>query len=131
MRHIAFEGPCWVLNCGTALHTTMIPPSFPARDRFFGDQWPRNGDSAIINPTGTIGAGPLHRAYGILYAECPPDPITAMRRRLDVAGHYGRPDVFRFELNPTRPQPITFVNARNLGFPGSTNVIPPEDVGQS
>lgn len=131
MRHIAFEGSCWVLNCGTALHTTMIPQSFPERDRLFGDQWLRNGDSAIINPAGTIVAGPLHRASGILYAECPPAPITAMRRRLDVAGHSGRPDVFRFEVNRTRHRPISFLNDHDVDFPRPTNPIPTEDEGQS
>lgn len=108
MRHIAFEGACWVLNCGTALHRDAIPESFPERERLSNDEWVRNGDSAIINPMGKVVAGPLHCAYGILYADCSPGAVTAMRRRLDVAGHYGRPDLFHLEVNRGRQTPIHF-----------------------
>ena len=128
MRHIAFEGACWVLNCGTAFHTTSIPETFPQRDRLFENTWLRGGDSAIINPTGTIIAGPLHCAYGIVYAECSPSPITAMRRRLDVAGHYGRPDVFHFQVNRARQRPVSFIGNSTTDVSRETNV-PYQDEG--
>ena len=44
--------------------------------------------------------------YGILYADCDPARATAAHRTLDVAGHYGRPDVFRLSVDRTRRQPI-------------------------
>ena len=47
---------------------------------------------------GKIVAGPLRRERGILMAECDPEKVTRARRTLDVAGHYSRPDVFRFEV---------------------------------
>ncbi|MCB0126600.1 MAG: carbon-nitrogen hydrolase family protein, partial [Caldilineaceae bacterium] len=87
MRHIAFEGACWVLNCGTALHTDDVPDDFPVRDRLAEHGWIRSGDSAVISPSGKVVAGALHDAYGILYADCTPDLVAASRRRLDVAGH--------------------------------------------
>lgn len=106
MRHIAFEGTCWVLSCGTAFHHTDFPATLPGRERFSTNDWLRGGDSAVISPTGAIVAGPLHCAYGIVYADCPPAPITAMRRRLDVAGHYNRPDVFHLTVNHQTQPPI-------------------------
>src|SRR5215213_7271555 len=62
MRHIAFEGSCWVLNCGTAFHRDDFPTSLPGRDRLPTDDWLRCGDSAVISPSGAIVAGPLHCA---------------------------------------------------------------------
>ena len=126
MRHIAFEGACWVLNCGTALHASDIPETVPQRDRLFGNDWLRSGDSAIINPFGSIVAGPLHQAHGILYADCTSTPITAMRRRLDVAGHYGRPDVFTLSVNRSRRAPVSFRDD-NVRAPGpAAGVASPE-----
>ncbi len=110
MRHIAFEGGCWVLNCGMALHARDIPASFPQRDALFGDAWVHEGDSMIIDPAGRIIAGPLRREYGILYADYDPAPSIAVRRRLDVAGHYGRPDVFRLEVHREPLVPVRFTD---------------------
>jgi len=108
MRHIAFEGACWVLNCGTALHREAIPETFPHRDRLFEDDWLRSGDSCVIDPNGRLVAGPLHNAYGIVYAECALDPVGVARRRLDVSGHYHRPDLFRLEVDRRPKPPIRF-----------------------
>jgi len=44
-------------------------------------------------------AGPLEQKEDILYAEVDLSLITAAKRMLDVAGHYARPDVFKFEVN--------------------------------
>lgn len=107
-RHIAIEGGCWVLSCGTALHSRDIPADLPARDRLFGDAWLHDGDSVIVDPMGTVVAGPLHQAHGILYAECTPEQTVAMRRLIDVAGHYGRPDIFHLAVDRTPRAPIHF-----------------------
>ena len=108
MRHIAAEGRCWVIGCGSAMRTSDMPADLPARDLIYPgpDRWLNPGDSVIVAPGGEIVAGPLHEAEGILYADCDPARATAAHRTLDVAGHYGRPDVFRLTVDRTRRQPI-------------------------
>ena len=108
MRHIALEGRCWVLGNGTAMRGRDVPADFPGRDRLFPDQddWFNPGDSVIVAPDGRVAAGPLREAHGILTADCDPALAAAGRRVLDVAGHYGRPDVFRLEVRTDRPPPV-------------------------
>jgi nitrilase len=53
-------------------------------------------------------AGPLHEQHGILYADCDPAVASAEKRTLDVAGHYGRPDIFKLEVDRGPLAPIEF-----------------------
>jgi nitrilase len=100
MQHIAAEGRCWVIGCGSCLHSSDIPVAFPFRaDVYQEDGWINSGDSVIVAPGGKIVAGPLHEEAGILYAECDPAEAAATRRTLDAAGHYSRPDVFELRVN--------------------------------
>jgi len=55
------------------------------------DEWLNSGDAIVVDPTGNVVAGPLHRERAILYAECDPAKVALARRTLDVAGHYSRP----------------------------------------
>lgn len=108
MRHIAFEGTCWVLGCGNVLRASDIPADLPLRANLYPDpdEWINPGDSVIVAPGGSIVAGPLHEAEGILYADCDPARATAAHRVVDVAGHYGRPDVFHLTIDRSRRSPI-------------------------
>ena len=110
MRHIALEGRCWVLGNGSSMRGKDIPTDFPDRKRLFPDleSWFNPGDSVIVDPGGTVVAGPLHEKHGILYADCDPARAAAAKRTLDVAGHYGRPDIFRLEVNREVRAPIDF-----------------------
>ena len=110
MRHIAAEGRCWVLGNGTAMRGKDIPKDFPQRSRLFPDldEWYNPGDSVIVDPRGKVVAGPLHEEHGILYADCDPALASKAKRTLDVAGHYGRPDIFRLEVNREPLAPIDF-----------------------
>jgi nitrilase len=112
MRHIASEGRCWVVGSGTALQARDIPSDFPGRSELFpdDDEWINPGDSVVVSPLGQIVAGPLHEQHGILYAECDPAVSSAARRTLDVAGHYGRPDIFRLEVIREHRTPVTFTS---------------------
>lgn len=109
MRHIAFEGACWVLGCGSVMRAADIPADLPMHDKLYPDpeEWINHGDSAIVAPGGELVAGPLHDAEGIIYADCDPEQASRRRRHLDVAGHYGRPDVFHVTVDRTPRQPIT------------------------
>jgi nitrilase len=110
MRHIAAEGRCWVLGNGTAMRGKDIPADFPERSRLFPDQedWFNPGDSVIVDPSGKVVAGPLHEQHGILYADCDPARASAGKRTLDIAGHYGRPDIFRLEVDREPRAPVDF-----------------------
>ena len=105
-RHIAREAGCWVIATATALQGSDVPDDFPERDRLYKpDEWINDGDAVVVNPAGTVTAGPLHREKGILYAEIDIEAARRARRSLDVCGHYARPDIFSLSVNrkPLRP----------------------------
>ncbi len=113
MRHIAKEGGCWVLATGTAMQAGDLPADFPGRDRLYPDpeEWLCRGDAVVIRPFGGILAGPLACEKEILYAEVDPEAARRARKTLDVAGHYGRPDVFRLEVDRRPRPPVQFVDS--------------------
>jgi nitrilase len=110
MQHIAREGCCWVVGSGTLLNARDLPADFPDQARLYpdADEWINDGDSVVVAPGGKIVAGPLRREAGILYADIDLDAVAAARRRIDVAGHYARPDVFRLHVNRQRQSPVSF-----------------------
>jgi nitrilase len=107
MQHIAAEGRCWVLSAGYAQRVADVPAGFPHRATVYPDElaWLNPGDSVIVAPGGRIVAGPLHCETGVLVADVDRSAAAAARRTLDVAGHYGRPDVFRLEVDRSRQRP--------------------------
>jgi nitrilase len=124
MRHIAAEGRCWVIGAGCSLHTDDLPRDFPHREHLFtGDRWLNPGDSVVLAPGGEIVAGPMHEKHGLLFATIRPGDPPAARRTLDVAGHYGRGDVFHVTVDRSVHQPISFVDGvqrRSSMFPSTT-----------
>ncbi|WP_020683469.1 carbon-nitrogen hydrolase family protein [Marinobacterium rhizophilum] len=109
LNHIAREGGCWVLGTATAMQASDIPESFPDRDVLYSaEEWINPGDAVVIKPFGGVVAGPLHREKGILYAQIDPAAAREARKSLDVAGHYGRPDIFSLEVDRGVKAPLTF-----------------------
>ena len=89
MRHIAYEGRCFVLS---------------ACQRVVKEDWPDDlrgvgavieGRSLIVSPFGDVLAGPTETT-GLAVAEIDMDEIARGKFDLDVAGHYNRPDLFGF-----------------------------------
>jgi len=89
MRHIAYEGRCFVLS---------------ACQRTVKEDWPEDlqglgvpieGQSLIVSPYGDVLAGPMEET-GLAVAEIDMDEIARGKFDLDVAGHYNRTDVFGF-----------------------------------
>lgn len=67
------------------------------------------GGSAIISPLGRVLAGPHFEGETILAAELDLDDIGRGTFDFDVAGHYGRPNVFQLIVNEA---PMSAVVAR-------------------
>ena len=110
MRHIAAEGRCWVIGSGCSLHRSDVPEDFPGRDRVLLGEWINPGDSVIVAPNGRIVAGPLHEEHGILLGEIEPRRAAADHRTLDVAGHYGRPDIFDLRIDRSARPAVRFTD---------------------
>ncbi|MCP4205371.1 MAG: carbon-nitrogen hydrolase family protein [bacterium] len=100
MRHIAREGGMFVVNCCQALRVEEIPESYEFRKLYPEDrEWVNQGNSCVIDPMGKVLVGPAKGTQEILYADLDLDLVPAAKRMFDSAGHYARPDVFRFEVN--------------------------------
>jgi nitrilase len=109
MRHIALEGRCYVVGVNPCVHLDQIPADFPDRDRVWhphdgNDQWVEEGNSVIVDPNGTILAGPARHEETILTAEIELSAVHAARRYFDPVGHYHRPDIFQLTVD-TRSRP--------------------------
>lgn len=86
MRHIAYEGRCFVLSACQFLTKTDWPADLQA------EAGEIDGRSVIVGPAGGI-VGPL-TGEGLLIAEIDLADIPRGKFDLDVAGHYNRPDIF-------------------------------------
>jgi len=110
MKHIAKEGRCFVVGCCQAFHKDDIPDRMSFKDAYLGgvDGWLNPGLSVIVDPDGKIVAGPAEEVETILYADVTPGQLVGPRWQLDVAGHYGRPDVFELRVHRS-PRPFLTV----------------------
>jgi len=107
LRHIAKEGGVYVIGCGTPTQVGDIPDDYEFKQRYYGgdDEWINSGDAAIVSPLGEVLAGPAHRTREIIYADVDPKLAQGLKWKLDVAGHYSRPDIFELIVNTDeRPQ---------------------------
>ena len=91
MRHIAYEGRCFVLSACQSL----TKGDWPEDLRDGGGKI--DGQSVIISPFGEVLAGPI-TGSGLLCAEINLDDITRGKYDLDVAGHYSRSDIFDLRI---------------------------------
>ncbi|MCU1324552.1 MAG: putative amidohydrolase [Acidobacteriaceae bacterium] len=87
MRHIAYEGRCFVLSACQFLAKEDWPQDLRESGGVI------DGRSVIVSPMGEVVAASSEGA-GITYAEIDLDDITRGKFDLDVAGHYARRDVF-------------------------------------
>ena len=109
MNHIAREGGCWVLSTATAIDRSDIPDDFPGKlELFDSDDWINTGGAVVVKPFGGITAGPLHKEKAILYADIDIEASKDARKSLDVAGHYGRPDIFQLNVDRSPHPPVKF-----------------------
>jgi nitrilase len=107
LRHIGREGGTYVIGCCMAYRKADFLAALPELEPYYEEvgEWINSGHSMIVDPDGTILAGPLHREEGILYAEVSPGKLRETRWNLDVAGHYARPDIFSLTVKRA-PTPL-------------------------
>ena len=91
MRHIAYEGRCFVLSACQ----TLTKADWPDDLKEAGSEI--DGRSLIVSPQGKIIAGPIAQE-GLLTADIDLDDIARGKFDLDVSGHYNRPDVFTLHV---------------------------------
>ncbi|MDX2059402.1 MAG: nitrilase-related carbon-nitrogen hydrolase [Gemmatimonadales bacterium] len=108
MRHIAREGRCFVLSAC----------QFARRKDYPADYHPIQGDdpetvlirggSSIIDPMGTVLAGPSYGEAGVLVADLDLGLIPRGKYDFDPVGHYARPDLFSLRVNTAVQAPVRF-----------------------
>jgi len=98
IRHIAYEGRCFVLSAC----------QFLAADDEQAKPLIRGG-SCIVSPFGAVLAGPAYGSEQLVTAEIDLAEIARGKFDLDVAGHYARPDVFRLHVNESA-QPTVVID---------------------
>ncbi len=100
LRHIAREGGMYVISCCMAIRIKDIPDRYDFKKAYpEGRVWINSGNSCIVNPKGEIITGPLEKKEEIIYAEVDLNLVTESKRMFDAAGHYARPDVFKYKVN--------------------------------
>ncbi|MBI4504799.1 MAG: carbon-nitrogen hydrolase family protein [Chloroflexi bacterium] len=125
LRHVAKEGRMYVVGCCMAMRLDDIPDRYAFKAKYYANarEWINVGDSAIVDPQGKIVAGPVRMKEEVIYADVDPRELRGPKWMLDVAGHYGRPDVFELVVH-TAPHPmIRTVTA--TGAPPAEGAAPP------
>lgn len=97
-RAFASQAGAFVVCVAGLRHADAIPKEY--HDLHTIDH---TGDSYVIDPRGEVMAGPA-AGEEILVVECDPKAIRGAKVACDVAGHYGRSDLFNFSVNRT-PMP--------------------------
>jgi nitrilase len=106
MQHIAKEGGMFVVGCCQAIRMDEIPDRYEFKSLYpEGREWVNRGNSCVVGPKGQLIAGPIAEKQEILYAEIDLGQIGEWKWKFDPAGHYARPDVFRFAVNRS-PNPM-------------------------
>jgi nitrilase len=107
LRHIAKEGRVYVIGCCSAMRREDVPDDLTFKEEFLpaGMEWINPGGSAIVDPDGRWVTEPVMESQEILYGKIDPQFMQGPRFQLDVAGHYGRPDVFQLTVD-RQPRPV-------------------------
>lgn len=94
MRHIAYEGRCFVLSACQYAQRSDYPEDYACIQGDDPQAVLIRGGSCIVDPFGELLAAPLYGQSGVQVAELDPGRITQGKFDLDLAGHYARPDIF-------------------------------------
>lgn len=99
MQHIALEGRCFVLSSNQFCRRSDYPADYISDLPKEPHAIVSRGGSCIIDPLGSVLAGPLWDQEGILTAEIDLRAVIQARYDFDPIGHYSRPDVFSLSVD--------------------------------
>ena len=103
LRHIAKEGRVFVIGCCSPVRRDDVPDAYGFKAAHLPDvAWINPGGSAIVDPDGKFLVEPVTEREEILYADLDLGSLRGARFQLDVAGHYGRPDLFDLTVHTGR-----------------------------
>jgi nitrilase len=121
MRHIAFEGRCFVLSACQFIKREAYPADYSTIQGNDPQAVLIRGGSCIINPLGEFLVEPHYGEEKIITAEIDLGQIACGKYDLDVAGHYSRPDIFQLYVNE-RPQTATAFRRGDCSDPFETKI---------
>lgn len=110
-RNIANMCKCFVISA-CATNSPEMAEVLPVtnEDREYLLDADNTGGSVILDPRGTIIAGPMHGGQeGILYADVDLDETIRGRLLHDFGGHYNRPDVLSLFVDDSAQELVTRV----------------------
>ena len=126
MRHLARENRMYVVGVNPVLHVDQIPADFPDRDRLVPAAWLEErgpwiepGNTVIVDPNGSVVAGPVLEAEETLIADLDLAKVAAGRRLMDPTGHYNRPDVFSLLVDTTSRHATTTTSTTSASQHGA------------
>lgn len=99
----ASQAAAYVIAAGNTWTLEDIPEPY----RELG--YPQPGDSVIIDPRGTVIAGPV-QGETILTAKGSLEAVYAAKAATDTAGHYSRPDIFQLHVRQPLGDRVVFHN---------------------
>jgi nitrilase len=105
MQHIAMEGRCFVLSANQFARRRDYPRDYPLDADVDADTVITRGGSCIVDPYGTLVAGPAFGEDALLVTDLDLGETVRAKLDLDVTGHYARPDVFRLTRRSADAQP--------------------------
>jgi nitrilase len=104
LRHIAFEGRCFVLGACQVLRRGDFPADYRCAVTDDPDAVIMHGGSVIIDPFARVLTGPVYDKETLLTADLDTDELGRAKFDFDVAGNYARSDVFTLTVDET-PRP--------------------------
>lgn len=93
VRHIAIEAGAFVVSVPQYLPRAAFGDDFPAAIPE-GLECLGRGGAVVVDPMGSVVAGPLYDQEGIVVADCDLRIGLRAKRWFDSVGHYSRPDLF-------------------------------------
>lgn len=106
MRHIAYEGRCFVLSACQYLTRGDYPGDYDAIQGNDPETVLIRGGSTIVSPLGKVLAGPIYGEETVLVVDMNMDDIVRGTMDLDVVGHYARPDIFSLSVDQRSKAPV-------------------------